>query len=87
MYFHHDRHEVVGAVVRVFADEARRVSANGVEIAKNGDVIIGVGDTKIMQDLFNHVFGLTVRVGDILADGAIFGETSYVASAVYGGRG
>lgn len=87
MHFHHDRHEVVGNVVRIFADEARRVSTNGVEIAKNGDVIIGVGDTKITQDLFNHVFGLAVGVGDILADGVVFGETSYVASTVDGGRG
>ena len=58
-------HEVVGDAVGVFSHEAAGVGSDGVEIAKEDDVPLGVGFLDVHHDLFEHALCPTVGVGTL----------------------
>ena len=57
------RHEVIRNALRVFADEAAFVRANGIEVTKQHNIPFGVGGVQIGKNLLNHPFRPTIGVG------------------------
>ena len=82
----HIRHEVVGDALRVFADEAAFVRADGVEVAQQDDVPAVIRLPQIGEDAFLIIFGSAVRVGGA-ARAAVFGEGQALGGAVHRGGG
>ena len=66
--------DVIGDAVGAFANEATFVGTDRVKIAEKSSGKIAVSDGVIFDDLFDHVFGPTVWIGDAYADTAFFGE-------------
>ena len=69
-------HQVVGDALGVLADQARRMSANGVEVTEQHDVPLGVGGVDVHKDLLDHPLGPTIGVGRgllriLLGDGRV----------------
>ena len=64
--------EVVGNAVGKFADECRRVRADGVEVAKD-DALNGCAAVDVVAyNLFVNLLGIAVRAASLL-DGCVFG--------------
>ena len=78
-------HKVVGDAVRVLADEAGLVRADGVEVAQDGDVEARVGLEHIAQNALRHDLGGAVGVRGLVQRG-ILGQGHGIGIAVYGGR-
>ena len=76
-------HQVVGDALGVLADQARRMSADGVEVTEQHDVPLGVGGVDVHEDLLNHPLGPTIGVGRGLL-GVLFGDGRIVRVAVDG---
>ena len=83
--FHDDWHEVVRDIVGIFADKSGRVCADWIKISKHGYSKIRIGYYKITEDLFDHVFGLAIRIGDAKASLIVFGKFNAVLVPVNGG--
>ena len=69
-------HQVVGDALGVLADQARRMSADGVEVTEQHDVPLGVGGVDVHNDLLDHPLGPTIGVGRgllriLLGDGRV----------------
>ena len=69
-------HQVVGDALGVLADQARRMSADGVEVTEQHDVPLGVGGVDVHKDLLDHPLGPTIGVGRgllriLLGDGRV----------------
>ena len=69
-------HQVVGDALGVLADQARRMSADGVEVTEQHDVPLGVGGMDVHKDLLDHPLGPTIGVGRgllriLLGDGRV----------------
>ena len=82
-HLRHVGHEVVGDALGILADESRRVRADGVEVAEQHDVPLGVGRVEVGEDLLYHPLGPAVGVGAGLL-GALLGERKLVRVAVDG---
>ena len=79
-------HKVVGDAVGILADQAGRMGADGVEVAQQRNIQLGVSLATVGQDALGKHLGGAVGVrgaahGEILADGHAGGVT------VDGGRG
>ena len=59
------RHEIVRDAVRVFADLAAFVRADGIEVAQKHHAPVGVGHADILQDLLNDILRAAIGVGDL----------------------
>ena len=81
---HNNRHEVVRDAVRVFADEAARVIADWIEVAKKNNGVDFVSDDGGLEDFFDHEFRPAVRIGDADASGHGFGILRDVLFAIDG---
>ena len=60
-----ERHEVVGDPLRVLADRAGRVGADGVEVAQDRDPPRGVDVRDVAQHHLDHHLGPPVRAGGL----------------------
>ena len=61
--------------------------AHGVKVSKNRNVKIWIRYAEILEDLFDHEFGLAVGISDIDAYWAVLGEFSGFLQAINrGGR-
>ncbi len=78
-----ERHEVVGNAVGVFANGARLVRTDGVEIAQQSDAPRLVRKGEVPQDLFDEELRLAVGVGS--AERKVLGYRGGVRVAVDGG--
>ena len=79
-------HEVVGDAVRVLADEAGLVGADGVEVAQQSHVQGGVRLADIGEDALGHGLGGAVGVGGG-THGEVLGDRHTGGVAVDGGGG
>ena len=57
------RHEVVRNALRVFADKAAFVRANGIEVTEQHDIPFRVGGVQVGKNLLDHPLRPTIRVG------------------------
>ena len=55
--------KVVRDALRVLADQPRRVCAERVEVAQDGDAPLGIRDPNVLQDALDHQLGLAVGIG------------------------
>ncbi len=62
-YSHDDGHEVCRYASRVFAQDARLIAADGVEVTEGDDSPFGIRNSEIREDGFAHPFRPAVRVG------------------------
>ncbi len=51
----HTRHEVIGHALRILANSAANMSANGVKITQQNDVPARVGFVHVAEDLLEYV--------------------------------
>ena len=79
-------HQVVGNAVGILADGAALVGADGVEVAKEHHIPLGVGLLNVGEHLLEHGLGLAVGVGDG-ALRAVLGDGHGLRRAVDGGGG
>lgn len=85
MNLHDDGHEIVRAVHGVLAEQARWVRANRIKIAQNSNFKTRIRGCGIGKNLFDHVFGLTIRTSDTLTGWVVFGELDAILVTVNGG--
>ena len=76
-------HQVVGDALGVLADQARRMGADGVEVAEQHNVPLGVGGVNVHKDLLNHPLGPAIGVGRGLL-GVFLGDGRVIRIAVDG---
>ena len=56
-------HEIVRYAIRIFANRARFVCADGVEVAQDTNRPLRVSCSDITQNFLDEVFRLAIRVG------------------------
>ena len=86
-------HEVVGYAVGVLSYATRRMRSYRIEVPEDhnrprtiGMILLQIlGLLEILEDLFNHVFGSTIRIGDTQPSRRIFGD-GHSGTAVHRSR-
>src|SRR5690625_438099 len=58
-------HQVIGDVIRVFADAPALVSSHGIEIAQESYIPLLTGGMKVTQNFLNKQFCSTIRISSL----------------------
>lgn len=77
-------HEVVGDALRVFADQAAGVGADGVEIAQQCDAPVGLGPVEVAQHVLDHQLAAAVGIGG--RERMLLGQRQELGLTIDGGR-